>query len=116
MTDILNIASALLTIALGCFGWLAPRYTAAALDLKTGASTMGLSELRASVGCLFVGLGIAALLIGTPTAYVMMGCAYAGAAAGRATSLLRDAPPFRKAFVFFAVEAALAAWLIAGNL
>ncbi|MEL6523508.1 MAG: DUF4345 domain-containing protein, partial [Pseudomonadota bacterium] len=68
MTDFLNIAAALITAALGCFGWLAPRYTAQALDLAPDGSTMGLSELRASVGCLFVALGLGAALIGRPEA------------------------------------------------
>ncbi len=63
MTDILNIVAALLTIGFGLFGFLAPRYTAAALDLAPTTSTMGLSEMRASVGGLFVVAGIAALWI-----------------------------------------------------
>ena len=50
MLQFLNTLAAALTVAFGLFGFLAPRYTAAALDLRTGASTMGLSELRASVG------------------------------------------------------------------
>ena len=40
--DILNIFFALLSIGLGCFGWLAPRYTLSALDLTMGATTMGM--------------------------------------------------------------------------
>ncbi len=116
MISALNVIAAVLTIGFGCFGWLAPRYTAAALDLDPTPSTMGLSEMRASVGALFVALGIGALLIATPTAYLMVGVAYAGAALGRATSLVLDKPPFQKAFVFFAIEALLALWLILANL
>ena len=115
MIEILNSVAALVTIGLGCFGWLAPRYTAGALDLETGTSTMGLSELRASAGCLFVALGLGAIVIGTPMAYLMMGLAYLGAAVGRATSGVLDNPPTRKVWVFFAVEAALSGWLILAN-
>lgn len=115
MVDIINIIAALLTIAFGAFGFLAPRYTAGALDLRTGETTMGLSEIRASVGCLFVALGIACLWIATPSAYFMMGIAYVGATIGRATSIALDKPPFQKAFLYFVIEAALALWLVFAN-
>ena len=116
MIDIVNIVAALLTIAFGAFGFLAPKFTAAALDLKTGATNMGLSEMRASVGGLFVASALACLVIGAPLAYAMLGFAYAGAATGRAVSLVLDKPPFAKAATYFAIEAALAIWLIFANL
>ncbi|MCK0148917.1 DUF4345 family protein [Marivita sp. S6314] len=116
MTDILNILAALLTIGFGAFGFLAPKFTASALDLAPDGSNMGYSEMRASVGGLFVGAGLACLIIGAPLAYAMLGFAYAGAATGRAVSLLMDKPPFAKAFLYFAIEAALAAWLVFANL
>lgn len=116
MIDILNILAALLTIAFGAFGFIAPRYTAATLDLETGASTMGLSEMRASVGGLFVVSGLAALWLDAPMAYAMIGFAYAGAAAGRFLSLFLDKPPIKKLFVFGGIEAVLAIWLLWANL
>ncbi|AXI54934.1 hypothetical protein SuNHUV7_31520 (plasmid) [Pseudoseohaeicola sp. NH-UV-7] len=116
MTDTLNIVAALLTIGFGLFGFLAPRFTAAALDLAPTTSTMGLSEMRASVGGLFVVAGAAALWIATPLAYAMVGFCFAGAALGRGLSLLLDSPPLRKTLLFGGIEAALALWLIAANL
>ena len=116
MIDILNIVAALLTIALGTFGMLAPRYTAGVLDLKTGETTMGLSELRASVGGMFVIVGAACLWLGTPWAYAMMGFVYLGAGLGRGLSLLFDKPPFPKAHLYFLFEAVFAAWLLIVNL
>ena len=116
MTDILNIIGALLTVGFGLFGFLAPRYTAAALDLEPTGTTMGLSEMRASVGGLFVVAGLAAIWLGEPLAYAMIGFAYAGAAMGRVLSLLFDAPPLRKVLVFGGIEAALAAWFLLANL
>lgn len=116
MTDILNIMAALLTIGFGLFGFLAPAYTAAALDLAPTQSTMGYSEMRASVGGLFVVAGIAAIWLGTPTAYAMLGFAFAGAALGRVVSLVLDNPPLAKVLVFGGIEAALALWLILANL
>ena len=102
--DIMNIIFAALSIGLGCFGWLAPRYTLGALDLKMGETTMGASEIRASAGALFVGMGIGALLLGTPEAYVMLGFCWCGAAMGRLTSLILDGTSQKK-WVYFVVEA-----------
>lgn len=116
MIDTINAALAVLTIGLGLFGFLAPRYTAGALDLTPGTSTMGLSELRASAGGLFVAMGLVCLLWGDPVAYLMLGVAYAGAGAGRLVSILIDRPPMPKALVWFLFEAVPAAWLIAVTL
>lgn len=116
MTDILNIFAALLTIGFGLFGFLAPRYTASALDLAPTHSTMGLSEMRASVGGLFVVAGLAAIWLNEPLGYAMIGFAFVGAALGRAVSLILDKPPVRKVLIFGGIEAALAAWFLFANL
>lgn len=113
--DLLNIAIALISIALGCFGWLAPRYTMAALDLAPKDSTMGLSEVRASVGALFVGLGLGALILGAPMAYAMIGFAWVGAAVGRLTSIVLDGQSPKK-WVYFAVEAGVGGLALIANL
>ncbi|MEE4120152.1 MAG: DUF4345 family protein [Paracoccaceae bacterium] len=118
MTEIaawLNLLIALVTIAFGAIGWAAPRYTARVLDLHPGETTMGLSEMRAVSGALFVGLGAGALLIGSATAYLMVGCAWGGAAAGRLTSILADRPATRRKWGFFAVEAVVGLVLVALN-
>ncbi|MFZ5963923.1 DUF4345 family protein [Thalassococcus sp. BH17M4-6] len=116
MLDLINPVLALLTVALGLFGFLAPRYTAGALHLTTTQSTMGLSELRASAGGLFVALGLGCLILGEPWAYLMLGVAYAGAGAGRLLSIALDDPPKSKAILYFAFEAIPSAWLILWNL
>lgn len=116
MADFLNILFALASISLGCFGWLRPVFTMTALDLaQIGDSTMGHSEVRASVGCLFVGLGLGALALGGPAAYAMIGFTWAGAAVGRATSLVLDGQS-RKKWVYFWVEAVVAVLALAINL
>ena len=114
--EILNIVASLLTVGFGLFGFFAPAYTASALDLAPSRSTMGFSEIRASVGGLFVVSGIAAIWIGHPIAFAMVGFALGGAALGRAVSLALDNPPVIKVMVFGGIEAALAAWLILANM
>ena len=113
--DIVNAALAILTIGFGAFGFFAPRYTAGALDLAPTASTMGLSELRAGSGGLFVVMGLWCLVTGAEAAYFALGVAYLGAGAGRALSLLLDKPPLRKALIFLAFEWPPAAFLMINN-
>ncbi|MFK7881887.1 DUF4345 family protein [Roseobacter sp.] len=113
--DILNFSATLLTIGFGLFGFLAPRYTASALDLAPTHSTMGLSEMRASVGGLFVVAGCAALWIDEPVAYAMLGFAFVGAALGRVLSLFFDHPPRKKVLLFGGIEAVLAASFLIAN-
>ncbi len=110
--DSISLIIAIWTALIGCVGLFAPRYTASALDLETTTSTMGLSELRAGSGGLFVAVGLFCVISGDPMAYFMLGVAYAGAGAGRALSIALDKPPMRKALTFLALEWPLAAWLI----
>jgi hypothetical protein len=109
---LLNIILALVSIVLGAVGWFAPRHVAGLLDLTVGATTMGLSEIRAASGALFVGLGAGVLILQTPQAAAMLGFAWGGAAIGRLTSIVMDGPTPQK-WAFFACEiivAAIALW------
>lgn len=113
---IINLLAMLATIGLGAAGWLYPRWTMQTLDLKTDGSAMGVSEVRAASGALFIGVALAAIIINQPLAYAMVGFVYAGAGTGRLTSIILDKPEGNKAAIFFATEAAIAVWLIAANL
>ena|SRR6056297_1863344 len=116
MLDIINIFFALASIGLGGIGWLAPRYTMGVLDLATDGSTMGVSEIRAASGALFIGMGLGAIILGTPTAYAMVGFAWGGAAIGRVTSLALDDAPTRRTWGFAVAEIVVAAVLLIINL
>lgn len=116
MIEYLNIFLALVSVAFGAIGWLAPRYTMDVLDLRADGSTMGVSEIRAASGALFIGLGLGAIILGEPFAYAMIGFAWGGAAIGRLTSILADEAPTRQTYGFFAVEAVVAALLLVPNL
>ena len=113
--DYVNFAAAILTVVLGLMGWLAPRWTMDQLDMKAGPTNMAYTEVSAASGCLFVGLGLGAMLLDQPMAWVVVGLAYAGAATGRLTSIFRDDAASRQSWTFFGSEAALAAWLILAN-
>ncbi|ABD55307.1 DUF4345 family protein [Jannaschia sp. CCS1] len=114
--DYINFALAITTIGLGLCGWLATRWTMSALDMQAGPSNMAFTEVSGVSGCLFVGMGLAVMVLNDPVAWVILGAAYAGAALGRVTSILRDDASFRKSWTFFGTEAAFAAWLVLANL
>lgn len=114
--DYINFAVAIVTIGLGLCGWLATRWTMSALDMKSGPTNMAFTEVAGVSGCLFVGIGLAVLMLNDPMAWIALGAAYGGAAVGRVTSILRDNAGTRQSWTFFGTEAALAAWLVFANL
>ncbi|MEM9320791.1 MAG: DUF4345 family protein [Pseudomonadota bacterium] len=114
--DVINGFIAILSIGLGMCGWIAPRWTMAQLDMRSGPTNMAYTEVSAVSGCLFVGLGIGALILNEPLAWILMGTAYGGAAVGRVTSILRDNAGTRQSWTFFACEAAIASWLLIANI
>ena len=111
----LNVILALATIGFGAAGWLAPAWTMQKVGLADTGSTMGYSEVRAASGALFVVAGLAALIIGSPTAYAMLGFIWLGGALGRATSLFIDGTTSRK-WGFFGTEIAVGLVLVWMNL
>ncbi|NSX55712.1 DUF4345 family protein [Parasulfitobacter algicola] len=115
MIEVINISLAVFSIALGMFGWLAPKYTMSVVDLQRGDSTMGMSEVRAASGALFVGLGVGALFLATPAAYAMIGFAWGFASIGRLTSIVLDGATTKK-WGFFACEISVGAVLIGINI
>ena len=116
MLDIVNVLMALISIALGSIGWLMPRYTMSVLDMAPLESTMGLSEIRAASGALFIGLGFGALVLNAPAAFAMVGFAWGGAAIGRLTSIIADGDASRQKITFFVIEDAVALLLLTINL
>lgn len=116
MISVGNLIVAIASIGLGICGWLAPRWTMRQLDMQTGPSNMAMTEVSSVSGSLFVGLGVGAIMINEPLAWILMGACYGGAAIGRVTSILRDNAGTTQSWTFFGVEAAFAIWLIAFNL
>lgn len=112
----LNILAALSTIGLGLFGWLRPDFTLDLLGLKTTDDTgLGKSEIRAASGALWVGAGVFALLLFSPTAFVMLAGVWAGAAVGRLTAVIADGANKGQPLLFFIVEAVFAGVLLVIN-
>ena len=116
LLDWTNVLLTVATIGFGAIGYLAPSYTMEKLALKPDGGKLGYSEIRAANGALFIGLGTAAIFIGSPVAFAMIGFAYAGAAFGRFTSIIADDSGTPTSWSFLAVEIVFAASLIWFNL
>lgn len=86
---ILKIIAAIGTIGTGLLALLRPT----SIDGFTGitaAGPRGITEIRAIFGGLFIGLGAAALLLNTDSAYQMLGITYAAIAVVRVVSMFLD--------------------------
>ncbi|MEM9796936.1 MAG: DUF4345 family protein [Pseudomonadota bacterium] len=112
---LLNMLIALASIGFGAAGWLAPAWTMRTVGLSDDGSTMGMSEVRAASGALFVIAGIGALLLGSPAAYAMLGFVWLGGGLGRVTSLILDGTTTRK-WGFFATELVIGSLGVAMNI
>lgn len=117
IANILNILLALGTIGLGLFGWLKPDDTMEYIGTApTDDTGLAKSEIRAASGAVWVASGIGALLIFTPTAFVMLAALWVGAAVGRGTAVVVDKANTGKPVIFFVVEVVFAALLLFFNL
>ena len=104
---------ALITICLGVLGAVAPN-TAGRLVSIAPLGGLGVSEVRATYGGLFIALGGACLAMDSPVAYSVAGIAWLGAASMRLASLLLDKGAFPKALGGAAVEALPGVLLLTG--
>jgi Domain of unknown function (DUF4345) len=88
LIQILQIVAALGTIATGLFSLIAPTRVTGFTGLQP-VGGRGVTEIRAVLGGLFIGLGAAPFFLGA-TAYLVLGIAYLAIAAVRAVSIVVD--------------------------
>lgn len=114
MNQILPNVGALITLALGLLGIAAPMAAAKLVSIEPIGLT-GISEVRATYGGLFVGLGGVCLYSQSPTVFFAVGVAVLGAAIGRSVSVLvdRSFAPMNLGGLLF--EACMGALLLAGG-
>ena len=112
-TNMLATVAAVITIGFGLFGALCPNRVASFVGLSP-LGGLGISEIRATYGGLFMALGFACLHLQSPDAYFVAGAAWCGAAAMRLPSLVFDADSFPKAVGGAVVEAGIGLMLFSG--
>ncbi len=105
---------AVITAILGALALVRPGMSAAMVGLAPRGA-LGLAEIRASLGGLFLALGLACLLTQHPIIFTVAGIAWLGAAAGRLVSIPLDGGWQRENAGGLAVEAGTGLLLLAGG-
>ena len=87
--EVVQIVIAVATIATGAFSLFRPESIRGFTGLVADGPR-GITEIRAIMGGVFIGLGLAPLLLNSPEAYRTLGITYLVIAAIRAVSILID--------------------------
>jgi uncharacterized membrane protein YidH (DUF202 family) len=89
LLKILQIIAVIATILTGLVSLLWPRNVQGFTGL-TAPGGRGITEIRSVLGGLFIGLGVATLLLGTAEVYQALGVMYLAIGAVRAVSMVVD--------------------------
>ena len=111
MLQILKIVVAIATVATGALALFAPRSVFGFTGLSA-PGPRGITEIRAVLGGLFIGLGLAPFILRSPAAYKMLGIAYLAIFAVRLVSLFVDKSFEQSNYISLAVEIAFGIILV----
>lgn len=105
----LAFGAAAFVALVGLMMLLAPRFSLRLLGFETPEfSTAPFSEMRSSLGGIYLGLGLSAILVAQPFIYFSLGCAFALAAFARVLSILSDRGTTLRNYLLLVVQVALA--------
>ena len=104
-------SGAVISILAGCLGFIWPAKVSTVIGLQL-PGRLGVSEFRATYGGLFIGAGLATLLIGTREAALVLGAAWGGAFVARAVSLIIDRSRSKENLAGLVIEGSVAALLV----
>ncbi|MFM8267199.1 MAG: DUF4345 family protein [Ilumatobacteraceae bacterium] len=102
---------AAISIAAGILGLVLARPVSRAIGLHI-PGPLGLSEVRATYGGLFIGAGLAVVLIGNRDGALVLGAAWAGAFLARALSFMIDRSRTKENIAGLTIEATIALLLL----
>ena len=102
---------AIISIVAGCLGLNWPKEVSRAVGLQI-PGRLGTSEVRATYGGLFIGAGLAVILIANSDAALVLGAAWAGAFIARAISFVIDNSRTKENMAGLAIEGVMAVLLI----
>ena len=109
--QILKIVAAIATVATGALALFAPQSVFGFTGLSA-PGPRGITEIRAVLGGLFIGLGLAPFILRSPAAYKMLGIAYLAIFAVRLVSLFVDKSFEQSNYISLAVEIAFGIILV----
>lgn len=113
MTQIIPLVGAGLTAALGLLGLVRPDVAADIVGVVPEGA-LGRSEIRATYGGLFLGLGAACLWLRSPEAYLVVALAWLSAAAARLVAMGIERTLSKENVVGVVVEAGIGGLLLVG--
>lgn len=111
LLKILQLTAVILTIVTGLVSLLAPRSVFGFTGL-TAPGPRGITEIRSILGGLFIGLGIAVLVLGTREVYQALGIMYLAIAAVRFVSIFVDRSSVQSNWISVAAEIVMGVILI----
>jgi hypothetical protein len=111
LLKILQLTAVILTIVTGLVSLLAPRSVFGFTGL-TAPGPRGITEIRSILGGLFIGLGIAVLVLGTREVYQALGIMYLAIAAVRFVSIFVDRSSVQSNWISVAAEIVLGVILV----
>ena len=100
---IFQLLAVILTIVTGLVSLLWPRSVQGFTGL-TAPDGRGITEIRSILGGLFIGLGIAVLVLATRETYQMLGIMYLAIAAVRLVSIFVDKSSVQSNWISLAIE------------
>jgi hypothetical protein len=89
---ILKVIAAVITMGIGLISLVRPRVGAAFADIEV-PNARAVAEIRLVFGGLYVGLGLAPLILADPLAFRVVGLAWLGELVARAIAAFVDRPP-----------------------
>jgi hypothetical protein len=101
--QILKIICALATVATGAISLIAPRAIKGFTGLEA-TGPRGITEIRAVMGGLFIGLGLAPFLLPVPQVYQALGIMYLAIAVVRTGSMFLDRSVMQSNIISLIVE------------
>jgi len=101
----------IVSIVAGCLGLIWPDRVTRMIGLRIPGG-LGKSEVRATYGGLFIGMGLAVTLIANDDAALVLGAAWGGAFVARAISFVVDGSRSKENVVGLVIEALVAIPLI----
>jgi len=107
----MGYVGAAISIIAGCLGLIWPNQVSRTIGLQI-PGRLGTSEVRATYGGLFIGAGLAVVLISSNDAALVLGAAWAGAFLARATSFVIDKSRTIENAAGLFIEGVMAALLI----
>lgn len=111
LLKILQLIAVILTILTGLVSLLAPRSVFGFTGL-TAPGPRGITEIRSILGGLFIGLGIAVLVLGTREVYQALGIMYLAIAAVRFVSIFVDKSSVQSNWISVTAEIVMGVILI----